>query len=184
MAGGRGRREPGRRDPPDADRQGRRRRRRARLPVARRRQARGAAGAAASPRRAPRGRSRARHARPGSRRRAVERGGPQVTCARLVPARVEARAVGRGRFPWTFGPLTLRLLLLGLLLLVPVWIDRRAIAVVIVWDAIVLAAWAMDLLRLPRPDAVIVSRSWTAPVTLGVPQNVRLDPRNGGGAGR
>ena len=75
----------------------------------------------------------------------------------------------------------MRLLLLGLFLLVPVWIDRRAIAAVIAWDAIVLAAWAMDLFRLPRPDAVIVSRSWTGPVTLGVPQIVRLDLRNEGG---
>jgi len=105
-----------------------------------------------------------------------------VTSTRLVPARVEARAAPRGRFPWTFGPLTLRLLLLGLLLLVPVWIDRRAIVAVIAWDAVVLAAWAMDLHRLPRPGAVIVSRSWTDPVTLGVPQVVRLDLRNEGGA--
>ena len=98
----------------------------------------------------------------------------------LVPARVESRATATGRWAWTFGPLTLRLLLLGLVLAIPAWIDRRAIAVVAVWDLVVLAACLLDLLRLPRPGAVIVARSWSAPVTFGVPQTVRVDIRNEG----
>jgi uncharacterized protein (DUF58 family) len=81
---------------------------------------------------------------------------------------------------WTFGPTTLRLLLLGVLLLVPVWIDRRALVAVIAWDAIVIAAWLLDLRRLPEPGAVRLSRSWSAPAILGVPQLVHLELTNGG----
>lgn len=103
-----------------------------------------------------------------------------MTSGLLVPPRVETRGAARGRVPWTFGPLTLRLLLLGLLLLVPVWIDRRAIVVVVVWDVIVFAAWFVDLRRLPAPAELTIARSWTAPAVLGVPQTVRLDVRNEG----
>jgi len=98
----------------------------------------------------------------------------------LVPERVEAHAAPARRPPWTFGPLTLRLLLLGVLLLVPVWIDRRALWAVAIWDAIVIGAWLVDLRRLPRPDAIVVARSWDTPVTLAAPQRVRLDLTNGG----
>ena len=101
-----------------------------------------------------------------------------MTSGLLLPPRVETRATARGRAPWTFGPLTLRLLLLGLLLLVPVWIDRRAIVLVAVWDAIVFAAWFLDLRRLPAPGQLSVARSWTAPAVLVAPQMVRLDVTN------
>jgi uncharacterized protein (DUF58 family) len=98
----------------------------------------------------------------------------------LAPGRVSAPAAPRGRPPWTFGPLTLRLLLAGLLLVVPVWIDRRAIVVLAVWDLLVLAAWLVDLRRLPAPSALTVDREWSGPLVLGAPQRVRLRLANGG----
>ena len=89
-----------------------------------------------------------------------------MTSGLLVPPRVETRATARGRVPWTFGPLTLRLLALGLLLLLPVWIDRRAIALVAVWDA---SCWPRGRSTCSGPPARIVAFV-DGPVTLGVPQ--------------
>jgi uncharacterized protein (DUF58 family) len=103
-----------------------------------------------------------------------------MTAGLLIPERVEARGAAGRRLPWTFGPVTLRLLLLGVLLLAPVWIDRRALWAVAAWDVIVLAAWFVDLRRLPQPEAIAVARSWDTPATLAAPQRVQLDVTNGG----
>ena len=104
-----------------------------------------------------------------------------MTTGRLAPGRVEAAAVPRGRWPWTFGPTTLRLLLAGLVLVIPAWIDPRAAVAVVAWDIVVLAAWAMDLRRLPPPAALSIAREWSGPLTLGVPQAIRLRIGNAGG---
>ena len=103
-----------------------------------------------------------------------------MTTGRLAPARLNAAAAPRGRWPWTFGPTTLRLLLIGLVLVIPAWLDSRAAAAVLVWDAVVLAAWAIDLRRLPPPPALSIAREWSAPLVLGVPQTVRLVVANDG----
>jgi uncharacterized protein (DUF58 family) len=104
-----------------------------------------------------------------------------MTPGRLAPDRVQAAMAPRGRWPWTFGPTTLRLLLVGLVLVIPAWLDRRAAIAVVAWDIVVLAAWAIDLRRLPRPAALSVSREWSGPLVLGVPQTVRLRLANAGG---
>ena len=98
----------------------------------------------------------------------------------LAAGRVEGRAAPRQRAGWSFTPRTLQLLAIGLLLLVPAWIDARALWAVAAWDAIVFAGWFIDLRRLPRPEAVVVSRAWAGPLMLGAPQTVRLDVRNEG----
>ena len=95
-----------------------------------------------------------------------------------MPARVEAAASADRRAAWSFAPPTLRLLLFGLLLLIPAWIDRRALLAVAAWDAIVLGAWLVDLRQLPRPPALRVSRSWSAPLALGVTQRVHVEVTN------
>jgi len=98
----------------------------------------------------------------------------------LAAGRVEARAAPRRRTSWSFTPRTLQLLAIGLLLLVPAWIDRRALLAVLAWDVIVFAGWFLDLRRLPRPDALVVSRNWAGPLLLGAPQIVRIHIRNEG----
>jgi len=98
----------------------------------------------------------------------------------LAPPPVESRGTPGRRAAWTFGPVTLRLLLLGLLLLIPAWLDLRALVLAAAWDAIVLGAWLLDLRRLPSADALTVSRSWDGPLGLGVAQQVHLDVVNGG----
>lgn len=104
-----------------------------------------------------------------------------MTLRPLIPSDVSASAVPRGRAPWAFGPATLRLLACGLLLLIPAWFDPRLIAALAIWDALVLGAWAIDLRRLPPPEAIVVARSWSAPPALGVSQTVRLTAVNGSG---
>jgi uncharacterized protein (DUF58 family) len=42
------------------------------------------------------------------------------------------------------------------------------------WDLLVVALWAVDLVRLPRPAGVTVERSWLAPVALSVGSRARL----------
>jgi uncharacterized protein (DUF58 family) len=101
-----------------------------------------------------------------------------VTTGVLTPGRAGGRAAPRGRPAFSFTPRTLRLLALGLLLVVPVWIDRRALVAVGAWDVVVLAAWLLDLRRLPRPASLIVSRSWAGPLTLGARQTATLEVRN------
>ena len=96
----------------------------------------------------------------------------------LIPADASAVAVARNRLPWTFGATTVRLLLFGLLLLIPAWFDPRLAAALGVWDALVLAAWGIDLRRLPSPSALVVTRSWTAPPGLGVPQEISIEVAN------
>jgi len=103
-----------------------------------------------------------------------------MTAGRLAPERVEAPATPRGRWPWTFGPTTLRLLLVGLVLVIPAWLDRRAAVAVVAWDLVVLAAWAIDLRRLPPPATLSVAREWNGPLVLGVTQTVRLRLTNAG----
>lgn len=101
-----------------------------------------------------------------------------MTTRVLVPAAVGAPAAPRGRLSWSFTPRTLRLLCLGVPLFALVWLDRRALAVVALWDLVVFAAWAIDLRRLPAPDAVTVTRTWHATATLGAPQRVTLGIAN------
>ena len=89
----------------------------------------------------------------------------------LTPSRAVASGTPRGRLPIAFGPTALRLLLVGFLLVIPAWIDRRAI--------LALAAAgtacgpgshaAVDLRRLPAPRALSRSRaSGRGPLVVGV----------------
>jgi uncharacterized protein (DUF58 family) len=103
-----------------------------------------------------------------------------MTASLLVPPAVEARAAPRGRVPVSFGPLALRLLAGGLVLLIPVWIDRRAILLLAAWDLLVLGAWLFDLRRLPPPPSISIVREWSRPLVLGAPQQVRLRVANDG----
>ena len=95
-----------------------------------------------------------------------------MTTSLLAPARAEARATPRTRVPVSFGPVTLRLLIAGLVLVVPAWFDSRAIVVLAAWDLLVLAAWLVDLRRLPPPRSLALGREWTRPLVLGAPLHV------------
>ena len=98
----------------------------------------------------------------------------------LAPPRAEARASPRGSPPWSFTPRTLGLLALGALLLVPAWIDRRALLALAAWDVLVLAAWLIDLRGIPQPAKLLVARTWAGPLLLGVDQTVSVSVANDG----
>jgi uncharacterized protein (DUF58 family) len=72
------------------------------------------------------------------------------------------------------------LLAAGLLWIAPAWIDRRALVIMVLWDAVVIVAVVFDLRRLPSPSLLRVSRSWSAPLTLGTATAVAVDVLNRG----
>jgi uncharacterized protein (DUF58 family) len=97
----------------------------------------------------------------------------------LVPERVSARVSTDRRLSFTFTPRALRLLLLGLVFVLPAALDRQLLLVMAAWDAALIAAWGIDLRALPPPDSLMVSRAWTAVPTLGAPQQIRVNVSNG-----
>ena len=68
----------------------------------------------------------------------------------------------------------------GVLWLIPAWLDARAVALMIVWNLVVAAAIATDAARLPRPAALRLTRRWHGPPILGAPESVSLELENGG----
>jgi uncharacterized protein (DUF58 family) len=98
----------------------------------------------------------------------------------LGPTSVVARAHKQGRFSFAFGSRFFVALLLGFVALGPAWWFRRAIGVMFLWDAVVLAAWLWDLSQLPRPAQLEVRRTWERRPSLGVPGNVAIEIHNHG----
>src|SRR5579862_1372283 len=91
-----------------------------------------------------------------------------------IPPRVAARAQPFGRLPFAFGQRAFVALLLGIAWLAPAWWSPRFVAAMLLWDALVLAAWAWDLLRLPAPQQLEVERAWRARPALGVSAAVTI----------
>jgi uncharacterized protein (DUF58 family) len=96
----------------------------------------------------------------------------------LVPDRVSARLRADRRLAFTFTPRALRLLAAGLVFVLPAALDRRMLLLMAAWDAAVIVAWLIDLRALPPPEALTVSRGWTAAPGLGVPQQIRVSVSN------
>jgi len=95
----------------------------------------------------------------------------------LVPTTVERGAVA-SRLGVAFGGRFFLLLAVGLIWLGPAFFDPRFVQAMIAWDALLLAAWGIDLLRLPRPGELKLARSWSAPTALSVSTQVTLTLRN------
>jgi uncharacterized protein (DUF58 family) len=98
----------------------------------------------------------------------------------LAPAPASAWAAPAGRWPFAFGPRFFVLMALGLLFLAPAWIDPRAVWLLVVWNAIVIAAWGLDVRQMPRPGSLRVSRLWRGPLALGVAAAADLEVENHG----
>lgn len=97
----------------------------------------------------------------------------------LTPAPA-VRARPQGRLSFAFGPRFFVGLLLGLLWLAPAWLSPRWIAALWVWDALLLAAWAWDLRRLPRPQQLELRRVWKKRLALATPGEIAVELRNFG----
>jgi uncharacterized protein (DUF58 family) len=103
-----------------------------------------------------------------------------VTAARLAPPSTVAVARAGRRAAFGLTGRALWLLAAALLWIGPAWIDRRALGLLVLWDAIVIALVFLDLRRLPSPPLLTVSRSWEGPLTLGSSTTVVVDVHNRG----
>lgn len=103
-----------------------------------------------------------------------------MTGRRLAPS--SATAIARTRRRLSFAPTTRAAVLLGIgvLWLAPAWIDRRAALLMILWNAIVMSAAAIDIARLPKANALRVTRRWSGPLSLGETATVSVDVENTG----
>jgi uncharacterized protein (DUF58 family) len=92
----------------------------------------------------------------------------------LVPVSVEAPVRRFKRMGIGFGNRFFFLVLVGLIWIVPAFIDRRFAYAMGGWDVLLVGAWLFDLTRLPKPEQFRVRRSWSAPSALSVAAKVRL----------
>jgi uncharacterized protein (DUF58 family) len=92
----------------------------------------------------------------------------------LVPAEVEATASSYKRWGVAFGNRFFVLLLLGLIWIVPAFVDLRFVYALLLWDVLVVLAWLADLAQLPKPSQLRVRRTWRSSVALSIPSNIDL----------
>jgi uncharacterized protein (DUF58 family) len=97
---------------------------------------------------------------------------------RLAPPPAIGHVVPIGRFAFGLSARTLYLLGAGLITIGPALVDRRALWVMALWDAVVLALAFIDFQRLAPPATITVKREWTSALTLGLPGQLRLDVAN------
>lgn len=96
----------------------------------------------------------------------------------LVPSAASGNARLSGKVPFAFGRRFFFALALGLIWTAPAWSNPLYLWGMVCWDAVVLAAWAWDLARLPEAAAIEVTRIWQSPVTLGAESMVTLELRH------
>jgi uncharacterized protein (DUF58 family) len=92
----------------------------------------------------------------------------------VVPAPVEARFAPSRRLSSAFGRRTFILCALGLVLLGPAFVHPRLLWAMLAWNAVVLFAWLLDLVMLPRAAWLHVKREWTGPLMLGTATDLKL----------
>jgi uncharacterized protein (DUF58 family) len=93
---------------------------------------------------------------------------------KLVPGEVEATAHSYKRLGAAFGDRFFTLLLLGLIWLVPAFVDLRFVSALLAWDGLVVLAWLADLAQLPKPSQLTVRRTWRSAAALSIPSNIDL----------
>jgi uncharacterized protein (DUF58 family) len=93
---------------------------------------------------------------------------------KLVPAAVEAPTQSYKRMGVAFGDRFFMLLAVGLVWLIPAFVDRRFVYALLAWDLLVILAWAADLAQLPKPAQLTVRRAWRSPAALSIPSNLDL----------
>ncbi|HXN73882.1 MAG TPA: DUF58 domain-containing protein [Candidatus Acidoferrales bacterium] len=98
----------------------------------------------------------------------------------FAPPETSARLHSLGRLPFGFGPRFFVALLLGLLWVVPAWWSPRIIAALFLWDFLVIAGFVLDLVHLPRPREIEVSRIWEHPPSLATPSELVISIENFG----
>jgi uncharacterized protein (DUF58 family) len=96
----------------------------------------------------------------------------------MIPVSVEGQARPSQRLAFSFGYRFFLFLLMGLVWLVPAFLDRRFAYAMVAWDLLLLMAWVIDLLSLPNPNRLHIRRSWTSPLALSVASETKIVVRN------
>lgn len=98
--------------------------------------------------------------------------------AAMIPEPIEARAVASKRWSFAFGYRFLLFLLIGIVWLVPAFVNPRFAYAMVAWDVVLLAEWMIDLRSLPKAEKIRVRRSWGAPLALSVASEVMITVEN------
>jgi uncharacterized protein (DUF58 family) len=96
----------------------------------------------------------------------------------LVPPSVEAATKSYKRLGAAFGDRFFTLLLLGLVWIIPAFLDLRFVYALFAWDLLAVLAWLADLTQLPAPSQLAVTRTWHSAVALSIPSPVDLTLTN------
>ncbi len=99
----------------------------------------------------------------------------------LAPASLAARTRRSRRLAFGFGRRFFFFLLLGLLWLIPAFWSRTFLYAVGIWDGVILLAWLVDYLSLPRPGQLTIERRWRSAPALSCGGQVELVLRNASG---
>ncbi|HET7871381.1 MAG TPA: DUF58 domain-containing protein [Terriglobales bacterium] len=100
----------------------------------------------------------------------------------LVPKPAKNPAWPSKKFGLGFGRRFFLLIALGLLWAIPAFWNTRYLLLMAAWDACTLAAWFIDLRRLPAPHQLVVERSWGGAPSLSNNIEVTLTVENLSGA--
>jgi len=100
--------------------------------------------------------------------------------SQLAPAPIGARGKTKGSFGFAFGRRFFLLLLIGLVWIGPAWASPKYLLGMALWDVVVLAMWAVDLSRLPKPEEIEIRRSWQSTLQLREPSEATLEFTNRG----
>jgi uncharacterized protein (DUF58 family) len=103
--------------------------------------------------------------------------------SQLAPAPIGARGKAKGRLGVAFGRRFFILLLIGLVWIGPAWASSKYLLGMALWDVLVLALWAVDLARLPKPEQIEVRRLWHSTLQLREPTEAVLEFTNRGKKG-
>jgi len=103
--------------------------------------------------------------------------------ATLIPPEVAAVARPYKRVGVAFGGRFFMLLLMGFVWLGPAFFDLRFIYAMLGWDVFALLLWFIDFTRMPRPEQLVIKRSWRAPAALSVGSEVDITLENTSGQG-
>ena len=93
---------------------------------------------------------------------------------RLSPPEIESPTQSYKRFGFAFGDRFFMLLFVGLVWLGPAFFDVHFVYAMLGWDLLVLLAWFIDLVELPRPSQLVVRRSWRSAAALSIESEIDL----------
>lgn len=96
----------------------------------------------------------------------------------LAPVPISAACQKNGRLGFGTGRRFLLLLSLGLSWVLPAFWNPGFVYAVLAWDAIVLLAFVIDYIQLPKPGELIVERAWLAAPSLSNSSAVQLTLTN------